>query len=404
VAIDDAARRAEELGATLTERQAARLVDLRLCGQLAASLDGEPEAAAEVFSGLAGIWNSDDALRQYLRLRPDPSGQPIEKEDTADRNAAAGPATEAAGRLLSTENVWVADPGVSAFHREIWELLASEVGLLAREGDKAKASGLAVILVDLAQGLRKVLLRTDLAPRLKRHSGGVSKALHSMSVAHRPDGSMPKETPWSRTKAFLFALVDAEGSINRKIPASSKRQSLWRGVFLLEPWLVGELNGSVPPETRVNRCAAFNSALVPDILVCTAIGSEGIDLHTQCAEVIHHDLPWNPAKLEQRTGRIDRVGSLTENAEHLRLHIGIPFLAHNYEKFQYDLVVRRAQKFEVLLGKPEFVTDVPDEEELDKEGNETGLRENVEGGVGVVDREAYLPRQIIEYLKMDLSV
>lgn len=40
-----------------------------------------------------------------------------------------------------------------------------------------------------------------------------------------------------------------------------------------------------------------NLRLLPDILVCTAIGSEGIDLHLNCDEIIHHDLPWRSGAL-----------------------------------------------------------------------------------------------------------
>ena len=42
------------------------------------------------------------------------------------------------------------------------------------------------------------------------------------------------------------------------------------------------------------------------ILVCTDAAREGINLQRRCHDVIHIDLPWNPARLEQRNGRIDR--------------------------------------------------------------------------------------------------
>ena len=42
------------------------------------------------------------------------------------------------------------------------------------------------------------------------------------------------------------------------------------------------------------------------ILLATDAAREGINLQTQCADLVHFDLPWNPARLEQRNGRIDR--------------------------------------------------------------------------------------------------
>jgi superfamily II DNA/RNA helicase len=44
------------------------------------------------------------------------------------------------------------------------------------------------------------------------------------------------------------------------------------------------------------------------ILVCTDAAREGINLHAHCADLFHFDLPWNPSRLEQRNGRIDRKG------------------------------------------------------------------------------------------------
>jgi superfamily II DNA/RNA helicase len=42
------------------------------------------------------------------------------------------------------------------------------------------------------------------------------------------------------------------------------------------------------------------------ILICTDAAREGINLQMRCHDLVHVDLPWNPARLEQRNGRIDR--------------------------------------------------------------------------------------------------
>ena len=49
-------------------------------------------------------------------------------------------------------------------------------------------------------------------------------------------------------------------------------------------------------------------ALETDVLVATDLLSEGLNLQ-DASRVIHYDLPWSPARLEQRVGRIDRAGS-----------------------------------------------------------------------------------------------
>jgi helicase-like protein/SNF2 domain-containing protein len=44
------------------------------------------------------------------------------------------------------------------------------------------------------------------------------------------------------------------------------------------------------------------------ILLATECASEGIDLQNHCDNLIHYEIPWNPNRLEQRNGRIDRRG------------------------------------------------------------------------------------------------
>jgi len=44
------------------------------------------------------------------------------------------------------------------------------------------------------------------------------------------------------------------------------------------------------------------------ILLATDAASEGIDLQNHCSDLIHYEIPWNPNRLEQRNGRVDRHG------------------------------------------------------------------------------------------------
>jgi hypothetical protein len=106
----------------------------------------------------------------------------------------------------------------------------------------------------------------------------------------------------------------------------------------------------------------FNSPLLPEILICTQVGQEGIDLHRHCSHVIHYDLGWNPATLEQRTGRIDRIGSKTQRQRKLvgdgavgenalpGLEVALPYLAATYDERMFDELYARAQAFDLLTG------------------------------------------------------
>ena len=65
------------------------------------------------------------------------------------------------------------------------------------------------------------------------------------------------------------------------------------------------LNGSMDLEERKEVQRAF--ANEAQVLVSTDAGGEGLNLQF-CHVVINYDLPWNPMKLEQRIGRVDRIG------------------------------------------------------------------------------------------------
>jgi len=65
------------------------------------------------------------------------------------------------------------------------------------------------------------------------------------------------------------------------------------------------LNGSLGMEERQNVQQAFREKA--QVLVSTDAGGEGLNLQF-CHVVVNYDLPWNPMKLEQRIGRVDRIG------------------------------------------------------------------------------------------------
>lgn len=70
---------------------------------------------------------------------------------------------------------------------------------------------------------------------------------------------------------------------------------------------VESVTGLVPPAEREDRVEALAES--PDrVLVATDCLSEGINLQHHFTAVIHYDLPWNPTRLEQREGRVDRFG------------------------------------------------------------------------------------------------
>src|SRR4029077_474848 len=67
--------------------------------------------------------------------------------------------------------------------------------------------------------------------------------------------------------------------------------------------------GATSTDRREELKRRFNADPATDplrILICADAAREGINLQARCHDLIHMDLPWNPARLEQRNGRIDR--------------------------------------------------------------------------------------------------
>ncbi len=86
--------------------------------------------------------------------------------------------------------------------------------------------------------------------------------------------------------------------------------SALRDAFAAHPQLresFCELTGGLSARQRKARIARFHE---PDcrVLLATDAASEGLNLQHQCRRLYHFELPWNPNRLEQRNGRIDRHG------------------------------------------------------------------------------------------------
>jgi len=67
------------------------------------------------------------------------------------------------------------------------------------------------------------------------------------------------------------------------------------------------IHGGLNERQRRDKFSAFDRAK-KGVLIATDAISEGINLQHVCAQVIHYELPWNPNRLEQRNGRVDRFG------------------------------------------------------------------------------------------------
>lgn len=141
-------------------------------------------------------------------------------------------------------------------------------------------------------------------------------------------------------------------------------------------------NGQVKAEARERLMLTFNTPFFPDILIASAVMAEGVDLHLDCRHVIHHDLDWNPSVLEQRTGRVDRIGCKADRSAQPIL-VCEPYVSGTHDEKQFKVVKDRDRWFNVVMGG---------QMELDEWSTER------------IEERVPLPSAVAEELTLDLAV
>ncbi|MCP9401706.1 SWF/SNF helicase family protein, partial [Cutibacterium acnes] len=82
-----------------------------------------------------------------------------------------------------------------------------------------------------------------------------------------------------------------------------------RGDLCLAEDQIAVLHGGLSDTEQQQIVESFKQSNSPiRVLVTGDVASEGVNLHQQCHELIHFDIPWSLIRIEQRNGRIDRYG------------------------------------------------------------------------------------------------
>lgn len=156
---------------------------------------------------------------------------------------------------------------------------------------------------------------------------------------------LAKRCVTSEREEYLDALVDIQtGTFRRESPDPDDPDVIR---YLPNVRLA---NGLVRSETRRRLMLAFNTPFFPEILIASSVLAEGVDLHLDCRFVVHHDLSWNPSTIEQRTGRVDRIGSKAEKARR-PIHIYLPFVTATQDEKMFRVVRDRERWFSVVMGE-----------------------------------------------------
>ena len=218
----------------------------------------------------------------------------------------------------------------------VLEQYASSLCAEARARGDSQARLLAIVLRKRALSSVSALARSCIK-RLALLDGGLSDIGEQLSLPLDDEGECDDDAPEtilavrgltdiSRERRWLHAIVaiakpaaagDSKVVRLKRLLAKIEESAIvfteYRDTLVhLEHALrpahpqVSVLHGGMTTRERLLAQQRFNET--GGLLLATDAASEGLNLQHHCRTVIHFELPWSPARLEQRTGRVDRIG------------------------------------------------------------------------------------------------
>ncbi len=118
--------------------------------------------------------------------------------------------------------------------------------------------------------------------------------------------------------------------------------------------------GALSREERENLVERFNSGVV-ETLIATDAGAEGLNLQQRCHIVVNYDLHWNPMRIEQRIGRVHRLGQTRD------VSVYNFALRDTIDDYVLHLLYQKINLFTMTIGALETVLSEVQEGEIDFE-------------------------------------
>ena len=260
-------------GATKKQRAHFELLTTQLQQRLLSSAEAFARSLRVHRATMERIWTKEAALLPDAKIRPDQLNA-VDSED--DRSTL--PEEELAGLFdLETEKATLAasaDTTPSDSERRLLE----EMSAIA---EKARVEPDAKIRY-LVQWIRE-----NQCPGAKLPADGTPE----------PNGR------WTERRLIIFTeWDDTKRFVEKHLKSAITGTDQWEQRIEI-------FHGPTPFQKKEDLKRAFNTH--PDdhpvrILICTDAAREGLNLQAHCHDLIHFDVPWNPARMEQRNGRIDR--------------------------------------------------------------------------------------------------
>ncbi|MFI1978708.1 DISARM system SNF2-like helicase DrmD [Streptomyces wedmorensis] len=160
---------------------------------------------------------------------------------------------------------------------------------------------------------------TTLQPSTDGDEAGLLEQMREWAVRHQAQADSKARELIDYLKAQCLTADGAHWLNERVVVFTEYRDTqVWLQNLLRDHGLGGDrvalLHGGMNAEEREQLRLAFQAEPTENdvrILLATDAASEGIDLQRHCHRLVNYDIPFNPNKLEQRIGRIDRYGQTT---------------------------------------------------------------------------------------------
>ena len=214
-----------------------------------------------------------------------------------------------------------------------------------------------------------------------------------IEMVHSLDPKDPK------VEAFMKVITEKSKRDNNKVLLfSTFRHTLAYLVRHVERTELrhGLIHGSVPDDDRADLRRRFalpkEDADAIDVLLSSEVGCEGLDFQF-CDFLVNYDLPWNPMRIEQRIGRIDRYGQKSETVAIVNLITPGTVDADIYQRcllrigvFQHAI----GGNEEILGDITREIHDIAENFTLSKEEREERLRQVSDNSIRQIREEQEL--------------
>lgn len=227
-----------------------------------------------------------------------------------------------------------------------------------------------------------------------------------LEIARTLDPSDPK------FEALRNIIRDKQTLSNNKVMLFSSFRHTLRylyGKLSDEGFRVGMVHGDTPDEDRIALRSRFEKPREDDdcldLLLFSEIGCEGLD-YQFCDCIVNYDLPWNPMRVEQRIGRIDRNGQQSESVAIVNLITPGTVDADIYERCLVRIGVfnNALGGGEEILGEvTREIKNIAENYDLDEDERSLKLQQLADNKIRLIQEQEGLEQKQMELFGIRLS-